>query len=277
MKKLWIASLLFGWGSSFGDLPKSDPTPAAQSVESKETLPDESSLEWLWVELARKGSTDAMTALGESYYFGRNPEIAQNLEKAFYWFSELAKKDLPIGLNNLGFMLKNGLACEKNYEKAAQAFQAAIDSSLSKRIPCDMALLSLSALYYSGRGVKKNNVKAFELFEKFATLHPNIGNIFNCLEVVEKYGDLSQFFLQHMSKGALMIDHDAPIPPLTLSDIHTIFACFTRVIDKGEENERRLLQLIADFYKINFTQLGAAYIAKILKEFYIIVERPLPQ
>ena len=283
MKKFWIACVLFGCGTSFGDDPKNELPPAAQSlekkdVEKKETPPAEVSLEWLWTELAHKGSIDDMAALAESYYFGKNPEIAQNLEKAFHWFSELASKGIPGGLNNMGFMLKNGLACEKNYEKAAQAFQAAIDSPLSKRIPCDIALLNLSALYYSGRGVEKNSAKSFELFEKFATLHPNVGSLLSFLEVVEKNGDLSQFLLQRMSKSELTInDHSIPISPLTLSDIHTIFACFTRVIDKGEEGERKLLQLIADFYRVDLTQISVVYMAKILKEIYMILEKPLPQ
>ena len=274
MKKILITLLLFTSASSFGN-PLKDNTPSLAESEEKKENGSSSALvpqshEWVLTDLARRGDISAMGSLANSYYFGREKSISKSPAKAFFWYKKLAEKDIPPGLNNMGFLLKNGFGCEKSYEKAAQAFKGAIESPLAERMPSDIALLNLSALYYSGKGVEKNVEKSFDLFERFVKRHPEVVVILEVLEIIEKEGNMAPFILQMEQNGEIA-------SPVVSPDVKKMFACFTRILDKGEEAENKLLQLIADYHSFDFSHIYLKGIINMFKDMYSVLGKPLPQ
>ena len=276
MKKILIAFLCTLSLPSFGEALNVGRPPVSEPVKGH-NLPNISMEQWA-TELARRGDLDAMSFLANCYYFGKDEDIPQNFHKAFYWYSRLAEKDMPLPLNNLGFMLKTGLACEKNYEKAAQAFKASIESPLSIKIGSDMAFLNLSALYYTGKGVEKDKAKAFELFKQFVTHSPISLGLLNSVELVEKEGNIPDFVLAKFGRG-----RDGRFPKkeafveASLSELEKGFACFTRIVDKGEKQENKLLQLIADYRKLDVDRLRFKAVVDMLEDIYYVLDKPLPR
>jgi hypothetical protein len=274
MRKVLIACLCLTSAPSFGDLFKDEKSSLVESEEKKENPSlnpfSPQSHEWFLTERALRGDISAMSQLADSYYFGREKSISKNPSKAFYWYKKLAEKDIPRGLNNMGFLLKNGFGCEKSYEKAAQAFKGAIESPLAKKMPVHIALLNLSALYYNGKGVEKNVEKSFDLFEQFVKFYPEVGSVLEILEIIDKEGNMTPFILQMGQEREIA-------SPVVLPDVKKMFARFTRILDKGEETENKLLQLMANYQGSDFSHISLKGISRILKDMYSVLGKPLPQ
>jgi len=269
MKKILMMFLCFTSASSFGDpLKEREALSVIKGADNKENLSPDSH-EWLLNELALRGDLSATEFLARSYYFGVTKGIEKNPAKAFRWYKELAEKEIPSGLCYMGFALKNGFRCEKSYEKAAQAFKGAIESPLAKRMPAPIALLNLSALYYGGKGVEKSIEKSFELFKQFVTVNPSIKIILEILEVVEKKGNMADFLFK--------IEPHKDLKSFASPDLQKLFECFTRMLDKGEETENKLLQLIADHHGFHVSYTPLTAIVDMVKDFYGVLDTQIPQ
>jgi len=108
--------------------------------------------------LAKEGNPDAMFLLGSCYSSGL--AVAQDKEKALYWYRKAAKRGHAPAMGNLGYLLKNDPF--KDLDKAFYWTKKAADKGVV------YAIFNLGALYHDGLGVTQDYDKAFYYFKKAA-------------------------------------------------------------------------------------------------------------
>jgi TPR repeat protein len=146
----------------------------------------------------RSGFEIEFIADGEEYSFDQTPYQRQN--RVLEIESRAAQGDVQAQLQ-LGKMYQAGKEVEKNFEKAAQWFEKALQNRNAE------AALALGVLYKNGHGVPKDYVRARELYESAAAG----GSIFalNELGVLYRHGQgvpvdyekAAAYFRQAAEKG----------------------------------------------------------------------------
>ena len=113
--------------------------------------------------LAKKGDAKAQFNVALIYANGKG--VQKDLSKARKWYEKAAKQDNPSAQYNLAQLYHMaGEDDPHGYEKARYWYEKAVESGVTE------AYNNLAALYIDGKGVKKDQQKAFELFEKAAKM-----------------------------------------------------------------------------------------------------------
>lgn len=111
------------------------------------------------------GTIGAMFELGTMYYYGQG--VKKNLDDAFKWLKEAARKRHARAQYYTGMMYHAGLGVDKNYDLASQYLEQ------SAKQNNEAAQYMLGNIYYKGKGVTKNIPKAKHYFQQAA----NQGNL----------------------------------------------------------------------------------------------------
>jgi TPR repeat protein len=98
--------------------------------------------------------------MGTNYLLGRG--VAQDNEKAFYYFSKAANAGDPFSQNEVAYMYAAGKGTERNPQQAVYWYQKAAGQGLAS------AQYNLGFLYLHGIGTAQDRAKATEWFEKSA-------------------------------------------------------------------------------------------------------------
>lgn len=93
---------------------------------------------WKYIIDSGKGTAEAYSNLGVSYYYGNG--VAQDYDKAVLYYKKAAAMDHPFGLFNLAVAYENGNGIEKNMDVAVSYYKMAAEKHL------DMAIDSLIRL-----------------------------------------------------------------------------------------------------------------------------------
>jgi len=110
---------------------------------------------------AFKGQADAQHDLGAIYTAGPG-DIAQNFEKANFWFLQAAQKNVPNAIYNLGVLNHQGLGVEQDLDKALYWYREA-----AKRGHAE-AQYNLGISHIEGIGTDYNPALAAGFFERAA-------------------------------------------------------------------------------------------------------------
>ena len=113
-------------------------------------------------DLAEQGVVDCQTFVGWMYHQGEG--VSKSEDSAFEWY----KKAAQAGSAEAQFRLAKLCAKKKNYSESLELYKKAATQDYSP------ALFRLGWVYETGRGVDKDNHKAFLYYERAAAL----GNIF---------------------------------------------------------------------------------------------------
>lgn len=106
--------------------------------------------------LALEGNLQAQGNLGMLYNLGRG--VAQDKEKAYWWFSEAAERGSIVAINNLAVMYYQGQYVKKDEKQAIKLFE-----TTAKADNVD-AMMMLAEVYHK----QKNDIKSFEWLKKAA-------------------------------------------------------------------------------------------------------------
>lgn len=109
--------------------------------------------------LALKEDRSAQLDLGRLYFRGEG--VAQNYDKAYWWFSEAAEKGSRIAVTNLGILYAGGYGVKKDLKYGISLLEKTALENDSQ------AMLVLGILYYNEIKIK-NFDKAFKWLEKGA-------------------------------------------------------------------------------------------------------------
>lgn len=115
-----------------------------------------------WMPLARDGNALAENNLGVMYQRGLG--VAQDFQKARFWFEKAANQNLGEAKVNLGLLFFDGSGVPQDYEKAFTLFS----SAAREKIPEALHMLGLQM--YSGLGVPVDFQQAFQNFKDSALL-----------------------------------------------------------------------------------------------------------
>eukprot|EP00948_MAST-09A_sp_MAST-9A-sp1_P001077 g1077.t1 len=118
---------------------------------------------------AEQGNIDSMIFLGNCYYFGHRG-VQRNHAEAFRWFRQASDLGSPAAQTACGNMLLKGEGTTRNHTLALTEYTSAIDQNYSR------AMNGLGVLYFHGEIIEKNLTKAFELFNRSATLGATEGH-----------------------------------------------------------------------------------------------------
>lgn len=121
--------------------------------------------------LALEGNLQAQSNLGMLYNLGRG--VAQDREKAYWWFSEAAERGSISAINNLAVMYYQGQYVKKDEKQAIKLFE-----TTAKADNVD-AMMMLAEVYHR----QGNDTKSFEWLKKAA----NKGNATAKLMMAESY------------------------------------------------------------------------------------------
>lgn len=165
---------------------------------------------------ANEGDVEAQLQLGKYYYSGTG--VQQDYKQAFTWLYKAAEAGNAEALFTVGYMLDKGLGVSHNPSYAATAYTAAADKGYAKAEEAiinsdleyevgqdyyfranssldyqkafnwlqkaadkgnDWAYQYLGAMYQEGKGVAKNDAKAFAAYLKVATNkeHDSVGKL----------------------------------------------------------------------------------------------------
>lgn len=103
-----------------------------------------------------------MLEIADSYYYGNGVE--RNLEAAFHWYLEAARRDEFEfrAKTQVGLMYYNGIGTEVNYDKAFEwLWRRCGVFLLHRNAP---AAYTLAEMYFYGRGVKQDYSEARHLY-----------------------------------------------------------------------------------------------------------------
>lgn len=121
--------------------------------------------------LALEGNLQAQGNLGMLYNLGRG--VAQDKEKAYWWFSEAAERGSISAINNLAVMYYQGQYVKKDEKQSIKLFE-----TTAKADNVD-AMMMLAEVYHR----QGNDTKSFEWLKKAA----NKGNATAKLMMAESY------------------------------------------------------------------------------------------
>ena len=110
------------------------------------------------LKAAEEGDMDAQFYSGYGYAIGRG--VAQDYEKAAYWYQKAADQGVAAACNNLGNLYAEGLGVVQNGSKALELFEKSAE--IGNALACGNA----ATHYYEGKIVPKNAEKAFLYGEK---------------------------------------------------------------------------------------------------------------
>ncbi|MGB5506635.1 MAG: tetratricopeptide repeat protein [Sulfurovum sp.] len=111
--------------------------------------------------LAKKGDAKAQFNVGLIYANGKG--VQKDLTKARKWYEKAAKQDNGPAQYNLAQLYHAaGESDPHGYEKARYWYEKAVEAGIMQ------AYNNLAALYIEGKGVQKDQQKAFELFQEAA-------------------------------------------------------------------------------------------------------------
>ena len=112
---------------------------------------------------AEQGLALAQNNLAWCYEEGKGLE--QNYEEAVNWYSKAAEQGNSVAQYNLGLFYQEGKGVPyASYSDAVSWFRKASEQNFTK------AKIALGSCYQEGKGIKKDYVKAMELFEDALTL-----------------------------------------------------------------------------------------------------------
>ena len=187
------------------------------------------------------GNVVAEALLAQSYHFG-TLGFPKDLKKAFYWYTAALNHSefmdslfASMVLNNLGFMLKNGMGCNKDLEKAVDFFKQSINQSINHPSTSEIAYFNFAAMVYGGKGTPQDSKEAFKVFSQGVEKAPCSAFLLELLDQLEKG--------QRPTPQQL----DCPQSVPSKERIQRVFAIFTRLLDKGEGLENNVLQWLADY------------------------------
>lgn len=125
------------------------------------------------LKLAQKDILIAQVQCGKAFYYGLMPGVAEDKEKAFYWYEKAAKRDNGEAQFHCGLMYYNGEGVAEDKVKALYWFEKAAEKGdVDSQFNCGM-------MYDNGAGVAEDREKALYWFEKAAEQgHANAQ--FNC-------------------------------------------------------------------------------------------------
>ena len=113
--------------------------------------------------LAKKG--DAKAQYNVAYIYANGKGVQKDMDKARKWYEKAAKQDNGAAQYNLAQIYHSaGQSDPHGYEKARYWYEKAVESGIME------AHNNLAALYIDGKGVKKDQQKAFDLFQKAAKM-----------------------------------------------------------------------------------------------------------
>jgi uncharacterized protein len=107
-----------------------------------------------YAKAANQGYLAAQVALG-NLYAGAGYGYLRNDEKAFYWFSEAAKRHDPFSETMIGDAYSDGKVVPRNYRIAAEWYKRAIEGGYF------LAPYKLARLYAEGKGVPLDLAQAY--------------------------------------------------------------------------------------------------------------------
>lgn len=111
-----------------------------------------------------KDDSSAMLELADKYYFGT--EVEKDLATALHWYLQAAKNGNIEAITQVGLMYYNGIGTTVDYNAAAKWLNRHPLNFL-----CDgPAVYTLAEMYFYGRGVKQDYLRAFDLYQ-FATIN----------------------------------------------------------------------------------------------------------
>ena len=87
---------------------------------------------WKYIIDSGKGTAEAYSNLGVSYYYGNG--VAQDYDKAVLYYIKAAAMDHPFGLFNLAVAYENGNGIEKNMDVAVSYYKMAAEKHLNMAI-----------------------------------------------------------------------------------------------------------------------------------------------
>jgi len=87
---------------------------------------------WKYIIDSGKGTAEAYSNLGVSYYYGNG--VAQNYDKAVLYYQKAAAMGHPFGLFNLAVAYENGNGIEKNMDVAVSYYKMAAEKHLNMAI-----------------------------------------------------------------------------------------------------------------------------------------------
>lgn len=87
---------------------------------------------WKYIINSGKGTAEAYSNLGVSYYFGNG--ISQDYDKAVLCYQKAAAMGHPFGLYNLAVAYENGNGVEKNMDAAVNYYKMAAEKHLNMAI-----------------------------------------------------------------------------------------------------------------------------------------------
>ncbi len=128
-----------------------------------------------------KDDSSAILEVADKYYLGTGVE--RNLATAFEWYLRAAKSGNDRARTQVGLMYYNGIGTAVNYGEAAKWLNRHPFYFL-RDAP---AVYTLAEMYFYGRGVKQDYLKAFDLYQFAAINGCNFNAWFRMGEMYE-YG-----------------------------------------------------------------------------------------
>ena len=113
--------------------------------------------------LAKKGDQYAQYNVAMMYENGQG--LKANKSEAIYWYEKAAKQENAAAQYNLAKLYHTSATTDEHaYKKAKYWYEKASENGMMQ------AYNNLASLYMEGKGVPKDEKKAFELFQKGASL-----------------------------------------------------------------------------------------------------------
>jgi TPR repeat protein len=233
------------------------------------------------IEEATNGNIRAQVFLGMVHYTGR-PDVPQSYHKAFRWLKAAARENHPVAYELLGVMYKNGQGCEKNYEKALESFNKAIENGGRSS-----AWLHLANMHHKGKGVPKNDHKALHFFYEGMQRNPELKKIFELIYVVQNDKEIMPYLANiyegkqplekeiKLHKDQDNCENDHSYSYINSKEVQAAFKIFCAIIDKNDYEENNFLQLIFDNSDEFKKDMRLKDFIKILKKICIILEKPI--
>lgn len=209
-----------------------------------------------YYEAADLGDSFAPVKLGDLYLYN---EEARNHAEAFKMYQIAADRGDSYGFSGLGHMYNYGCYVEKNYYKAVELYQEALELDESN---C-RALKDLAFCYKCGDGVQEDYSKAYELYAQAADLgdgeamyaisqmHEFGEGVEQDLNVAEELANRARAmgYTPQVDKGSCFIT-TAVCESLGKSDDCYELTTFRKFRDEWLVNQPNGKNLIAEYYAI---------------------------
>ena len=118
---------------------------------------------WQYVIDSGKGTAEAYSNLGVSYYYGNG--VIQNYKKAVQYYQKAAAKNHPYGMYNLAVACENGCGTPMDLDKAIKYYEMAACKGVNMAIDALIRLGLYSetiGLAYYGRNLEDDSFTPFK-------------------------------------------------------------------------------------------------------------------